>query len=529
MDGQWLAAEIATASGDTLRWGPDEADIGSIPSAITFSSKRYGGDDTASLTLSRPPSLADDDARLFRDVRIYGPGYETAWTGRVVGVPQVGPSEIRIECEGKIAVLNERFISEIYRDADMTQWGEASPARRAALGTTYTIFSPQLRPSVPGPSAVDLTLTTPWGGQAVCDAVYDSKEVEVGSIYYSWSQINANVSVDFGWTVSGRSSESGATVISTTADLQAAGPGAGTLTVAAGADVGWVTFFNTGARPGDQTEHTVLWDALVVYGRHDLTKRGTEPAAGFYGSDILGHALSGSGLNYTTGDSIETADFVIGQLAYLQPTSLRQVVEDVSKFGLTGFTPPDWGVHDGTFYWRSPGTYGRSWRLRRDQFATPTASGPDAAERYGGIIVLYTDSAGQSRSVGPVGSGAAVEDASLQITDTTDAAYNRFTTFDAGTTNQAAAIQLGQVKLANVNTLRWRGSVEVQGEVTDENGIKYPPWAMRGGDRVIVEDDPDFGEQTIFDTSYSHDEIKTTANLGASPYRLDVALARLAA
>jgi hypothetical protein len=87
-----------------------------------------------------------------------------------------------------------------------------------------------------------------------------------------------------------------------------------------------------------------------------------------------------------------------------------EVIEQITAIGSSTTQPNDWGVYeDKTFFWRTPGTYGRTWHVRRDQVATPTSDGPQADQRVAGIKVVYSDASGRERSVGPVGSNADTE------------------------------------------------------------------------------------------------------------------------
>ena len=193
----------------------------------------------------------------------------------------------------------------------------------------------------------------------------------------------------------------------------------------------------------------------------------------------------------------------------------------------------DWGVYEGrTFYWRSPGSYGRTWYVRRDQVATSSSDGPDADRRVAGIKINYTDGAGTSLSVGPPGSNADYETTALLDTDTDNPAYRipgAFKSESVGITSQQGAINIGTMILNERNRLDWRGSVQVSGEAEDEYGNKLPAALIRAGDRIVVSDSGDTTARTIASTSYDHGSLTCTASIGATPDSLEALLGQLAA
>ena len=126
---------------------------------------------------------------------------------------------------------------------------------------------------------------------------------------------------------------------------------------------------------------------LTAYGDHGLTLRGSDPK-GVVASDVVAYVIRQAPLS-TDISSIDPTSFVIPHLIYPEDVSLRQVIEEVTALGGASNVPNDWGVYnDKVFFWRSPGSYGRTWRVRRDQIATATSEGPDADLRVAGVRTL---------------------------------------------------------------------------------------------------------------------------------------------
>jgi len=464
---------------------------------------------------------------------MYGP-VGIVYEGYVNGVPQVGANEIQLNLTGWVGVLDKiETFKEIFVDRDLNRWGSQSAQHRKntlatyrstsepQVETDYTTAYPSVTLTLPGnsvnPSAVGF-----YNAGAGCT---------IGSIYYDYTSEN---------TTSGYvglvevSSDDLSTATQATSDLLTGtnSSGTGTLTATTFYRFGAIAFVLVGTVGTSDASLTFRY--LTVFGNHGLTKRGTAPNQGYYASDIVGYAISQApSLTYSTADSIETTSFVIPHLTFTEDTSLRSVVEQVTALGGNQNVANDWGVYEGKqFYWRSPGTYGRVWHVRRDQVATSSSDGPDADRRCAGVKINYTDGAGTSLSVGPPGSNSDYETTALLDSDTDNPAYRipgAFKSESVGITSQTGAINIGTMILNERNRLDWRGSVEIQGEAEDENGNTFPAALIRAGDRIVISDSGDTTERTIVSTSYDHGSLTTTASIGATPDSLEALLGQLAA
>jgi hypothetical protein len=523
----WLAASLTLADGRVVRFGGDEAEAENVPYDISFDTQIPGGFGSASITLPRPATLYADDARLFSDVKIYGP-LGTAYEGYVVGVPQVGAEEIRLELSGWSTTLDRvQTFREIFVDRDLSRWEGQSLDRQVALETAGSKpDGPEVAWDTNSPAlvlAADGGTVNPF-----VEAWYDAGPgILVFAIYYDMTSVSTSSYVGR----FGVSSDDVRTATTQTADLLTGtnSSAAGTFTPATKRRYAYVSFSLTGTVGSTITNMKVK--NLAVYGDHGLTLRGSDPK-GVLGSDVVRYAIVQSPLN-TTVDSVEASTLVIPHLVFAEDTTLTEVIEQVTSLGGATTLPPDWGAYeDRTFFWRTPGTYGRTWSVRKDQVATPTSQGPDADIRTAGVKVTYTDPAGTAKSVGPPGSNADFETSDLLDIDPENPAKRipgAFATESVGITSQAGAVNIGKIILGQRNRLRWRGNVEIQGEATDANGNRYPVSQVRAGDQIVIEDDSDTRPRPINSTSYSHDELSLTASIGARPDSLEALLGRLAA
>ena len=523
-----IAVSLNLADGRVLRFGGDEADAADVPYDISWETQVPGGFGAAQVTLARPASLYADDARLFSDVVIYGKGGRTLYEGYVTTVPQVGAQEIQLECSGWSSVLERiQTFSEVFVDRDLGRWeGPSNERRTAQLVVGNKPDGPDTEWDETTPALVlnaENGTVNPFieayldcgAGNTVHSVYYDVTSTstssyvgQIGSVLIQPGVHLPNVTSDF---LTG--TDSSAT---------------GTFSPTARYRYGYVRFSLVGTVSGGDKRINVR--NLAVYGNHGLTLRGSDPK-GVAAEDVLGYVIAQSPLS---GDvsQIEATTFVIPHLSYPEDVSLRQVIEDVTAYGGSQNTANDWGVYeDKQFFWRPPGT-GRTWRVRRDQTATATSEGPDADMRTAGVKVLYQDFDGSTKSVGPVGSNSDFETNDLLDADPDNPAARipgAFALQEVGITSQTGAINIGKLILNERNRLVWRGSVELQGEVTDENGNPYPVALVRAGDQIVIEDDADTRPKPIQSTSYNHAGNSLSANVGSRPDTLEALLGRLSA
>ena len=83
-----LALSVTHSDGRVTRWGPDEPNPTEIPGDLTFSTSVPGGNKDLSCSLLRRIDIDYNDQALIDEVRAYGPGNRTAWSGRMAQFPR---------------------------------------------------------------------------------------------------------------------------------------------------------------------------------------------------------------------------------------------------------------------------------------------------------------------------------------------------------------------------------------------------------------------------------------------------------
>ena len=215
--------------------------------------------------------------------------------------------------------------------------------------------------------------------------------------------------------------------------------------------------------------------------------RGTINDGGYYASDVIRHALAkGAPKIYADAGTVEQSSFIIGQLAFMEPTTVGEVIRETSKYGLQ-----DWAVWEGrngpTFYWHTRGARGKRWRARVRP-AQLEETGPQVERLWDSVVVAYQDVAGDTRTVGPPGSGAMTESAALKDYDVDNAAVRlgitRRQMLTAGIMNVTQAVELGQRFLQESRLLDTSGRATLVGHVTDDKGVVHPYHRVRAGDYI---------------------------------------------
>jgi hypothetical protein len=549
MPDQSIALSVTRADGSVVRWGPDELNPENVPTGLTWESSIPGGDKTLSCALLRDYRADHPDQALFDDVRAYGAGNETRWNGRMSGFPAqldtaqlITPTAVGWSSH----LLDDPSFREIYVDRDMSRWRGPSVQRRLNLvGANFQGFDPVLMPdqTTGQPSLSTGTEAAPWaaGSQPSCEALYDGNGVTIGSVYYAWKRNTASVDAgpsSWAWAVYLMDDDVFSSFQST-GDLQAAGPGTGTITASTStrdwscAQLNW----GGGAAGTAGLRHEIFWTCLAVYGNHGLTKRGAEDATnakGFYVSDMIADVVRRAApkLTFTSGPggSIEPSTFIVPHATYVDPTTASDVVTDLNKYHLY-----EWGVYgDREFFWRQPDPSRLTWRARIDQGARISLEGEDVASVYNGVIVLFTDPSGQRRIVGPPGTtGANSTSTGLQDTsaDNPVNAHNiarRWAKLEISSPcTDAAAIQIGTVFLAERGQASRRGSLTLTGTVGHPTKGERPVSEVRAGDYIMLADRPDDPARRIINVRYDHDRLQATCDLDNTVFRADAILERM--
>lgn len=523
------SVEIETPSGNRYRWGDDEDKADNVPSGERFSDTMPGGFAEHDAVLPRKASVDYADLERLSTLTRYDASGGIIWQGRLERAPKVSGDQIAISPSAvgwQAHLEDDKSAREIYRDIDLNHWGPNSQGE-VANNSTFASYDGSVLADTTYGAEVALLVAGLRNCKPFVASMYRSP-VDLGSIYYSFRSQGVGLAGDANYSeyvglMSADTYSGGA--YDYTGELNAIS-GSGTLTATDDgrrfANVKW-----SYGIAGDWVLTYAMFFKLIVYGRHGLTNRGTEPDAGFYDADIIAHAIGRwCPLLTITTESVTAGSFIIPQAAHIEPTTPGEIVRQANRFGLR-----DWAVWDGLVFWlHDRGARGNKWRARVGE-SRLEETGPQVDRLWESVIVTYQDVDGSTRTVGPVGSGADTESADLKDDDPENpankAGITRREMLSMGVSTAAGATEIGRRFLEESARLDSSGRARLVGHVQDDRGVWHPYSHVRAGDTISFVDAADTSYRRIVRTEKSRDERSCSIDLDAPPEGLQALLERL--
>lgn len=539
-----------TPSGKPIRWGEDEGDTASVLDNLEDGDTMPGGYSDMSGDLPRKHYVDYADMQPGTHIDIYGAGQRKIGEYRLERAPQITDERVVFDPSAvgyRTHLEDDKSAREIFIDADATAWGDPSAARMLALlqGTSSGAGRNQYAPSEIGlsddaqrygPGVVQKLGQVTISTTPIREAWYHGGGVDIGKLRFNAQQLTAHARDANMTNKAVLSSDDIATSTIPGTDYDQVTTLDQTLTATgAGYKRAIIQMLYTVALATNDYTNAFGFLFLKVLGRHGLTEHGTWPNIGILASDITAYALARWAplLRFTTGTdgTITPTALPIPHLAFKEFTTVAEMIRQAFRFEL-----PEWAIwNDRTFYSNPRGARGRRWHLR----VRPTklrSTGKQIDRVFNGIVVGYQDPDGSTRTVGPPGSGADVEDDRLLDTDPLNFAnqlgIRRWDMLvmkgkSAISDNYEPPVQIGQRFLEASKLFDSSGEAVITGHALEASGVMFPYYDVHSGDLASFLDSSFTDYRRIIDVRRNRKRREAVITLDAPPDDMEAVLERL--
>lgn len=507
---------IDRPDGSTIRIAGDEPR--SPLSDYAFYTALPGGHTTADATTLR---LTDERIPKHSRCRFLTADGRQVWQGRVEASAEESDDGVfRLSLVGDERLLDDASsVTFLGCDSSLDSWQEPPRKRRKSRADGGSNINGAFSVSF-DEEGIDITMDPDRNVQitATGEAWYVSPDHLIGSVQYIASEVQGAGMLA---TVRAYDSLTAGSYGSATIDTTLA---VTTFTPSAAAKYLALLDTPTGAA-ANKSARLLAIHAATVYGDHGLPLHDIEGLPqGMKFSDIIPHLIQTHQPLLALGE-IEESNFIVPDAKWLEPLSLREILEQGSEleYGNT------WAVWDGALTWGKRRQMGSTWALRRSEGAEFIDSGEAGEPDYNGVTVAYEARDGSLKWAGPPGSGADTEDASLYDSDphnpinASSAVGDKFFQVEAQGLTPEKAVEAGAQALQELLETRFVGEIQVP-PFALRDGVWQPTSLMRADDWIY---DAERGvRMPLSATAYRPSEKPMTATVDLPARRLDARLAR---
>lgn len=526
-----LSVEIETADGQGFvldGQGPAK----DRPRGISFGSQRGDGFAEAGCSFARRGDLDYPDLNLLDKVTFRGADGEIAYQGYHSANPrgsEEGPA-IELSLDGPMTLGRDRPIQFLGVDSELGSWREASMARKTSLISLG--WNPKGPEVIADPSsgepALELAAEDTWttGGLPHVSALYDAKGLDIGSFVGAWKRAGTidHTVTNWFWSVYGAALDDFASGVIDAGNLRAAGPGTVSLDLPAGMKFLELLLYHSGTNGAAGTRYSLFWTLAQVFGAHGLERIGESPQ-GLRVSDVI-RATAAIGAPQLSTEGVQESSYPWRSAVWLDPTDPYDIWlqgNDFHLWELNAFEGPT--LHFG------PADLSRhNWEVEDGQAGCSVRFDGDSAETLrNGIVVQFTDRAGETRTIYPTDFPDALMDPNSQNPATRHGRekWGEPVVIPYMTT-EADAVQIGSAVLAEELAPRSPAVVTVKGGyVLDAQGNWQQGWKPRCSQTLAITNHPNPRPRLITDARWDQDSKTATLTLERPSKRVEALFNRI--
>jgi hypothetical protein len=508
-----LHAVVTDPDGTAAAWRSDSPLARDVPAGIRFSTRRGDGFADASVQLPRRIDRDWPDLGLLDSIEIVGAQGDIAYEGRIAAAPRTVSDghAIDVQAAGWMTHARQRRAQEVFIDRDLQHWEQPPRPRRAQLlaGTpifplTGTVQVGQDATSRLPALVLEHTQLAPGGTptrRPLAEAWYDGQGARLGKVVYDVATKDVS-------TGAALTSDFSVNLFLARDELAAQGAGTASLHLGATGTLAVpdsryavALLYYVGAFTGAGT-WTAYMRNLAVVGDHGLELIGDAPG-GVRASDVIRY-VAGKYCPRLRLDEVQDTSYPITHLEFRDAAFPFDIFQSVNRFHRW-----DLGVfEDRQLRFAPVDLTDYDWEIRLgDPGTTTTLQGDSTQQLANGIEVEFYDiGTGRRRRLGP-DEHPELRDHSVEHPANRHGEQLWTTLALSSPTDEAGAVQIGRMALAEFNQPKGAGQITVAGGyVRDCRGQLQPAWKVRCGDRIAITDSASLSDRPrlVGETTYTH-------------------------
>jgi hypothetical protein len=474
-----INAEVVLPSGDRIRWDSAAPNAENRPLSPTFESESGKGFGTGGVTLTRPTERTYSELGLLNELILRTATGKTVYQGRAQGIPV--SDTFQFDCDGWWSHAEQRTMTEVLIDRDLSRWEEPSLGRKQALEPTFqpvngaTVVSdkttklPSLRLTLE-PHGVGLyAFAEPW---------YDAGESEVASVYYD--MISTSAAGDSGNWRAADDDTGGGEITGSDLLTGTNSTSVGTHTPSSPKRYAYFTFYDAAA--AITAQKLVTLRKLTVVGNHGITTV-THPdgTPAVTASEAIKYLAGKYAPKWDT-SGVQDTSYPIPHATWHDPVTAGDAIKQLNSYHLwrlgvwedrrLDFAPYDLSVAD--------------WQVANGIDGVRVEYQGDTTENvFNGCAVTFTDFGGRQQRMTPDDTDDLKDEGEwIAANQWGDQAWLDISVSWPCTSDDAA--QIGAIALASANQARRPSTITVPMHIKDINGSWWPSSYVRADQTILV-------------------------------------------